>query len=445
MSRPLCFVLLPNGTKLSPAGVQVDFDLVYRDLIAPAIENAGLQPLRAAQDYSENINLKPLFEQFTLCPFAVADLTLANANLYHELGVRNAKRPGTTATVCCDERTADRQTLGAIAYSLAADGTPADIVTAQATLTRNLEEAHRTHKENPFSDRPIVDLLEEFQGIAHTKTDVFRERVRYSSELKQRLAAARQSGLAALRELEESFEPIQMLESAVVIDLLLSYRALSGWPEMIALTKKMALPLVETTMVQEQLALALNRAGRGTEAESILKTLLARQGPSSETCAILGRVYKDRWEAALNAGDNRLAGESLQKAIDAYRQGFEADWRDAFPGINAVTLMELKEPPDPARFRLLPVVAYAVNRRIASGKPDYWDHATILELAVLAKEESRALTAVGQALAAVREDWEPETTARTLRLIREARAQRGEDVPWVRKIEQALEERARGR
>ena len=205
MSRPLCFVLLPNGTKLSPAGVQVDFDLVYRDLIAPAIENAGLQPLRAAQDYSDNINLKPLFEQFTLCPFAVADLTLANANLYHELGVRNAKRPGTTATVCCDERTADRQTLGAIAYSLAADGTPADIVSAQATLTRNLEEAHRTHKENPFSDRPIVDLLEEFQGIAHTKTDVFRERVRYSSELKQRLAAARQSGLAALRELEESF------------------------------------------------------------------------------------------------------------------------------------------------------------------------------------------------------------------------------------------------
>jgi hypothetical protein len=444
MSRPLCFVLLPNGTKLSPTGVRVDFDLVYRDLIAPAIENAGLQPLRAAQDYSENINLKPLFEQFTLCPFAVADLTLANANLYHELGARNAKRPGTTATVCCDERTPDRQTLGAIAYSLAVDGTPADILAAQATLTRSLEEAHRTHRENPFSDRPIVDLLEEFQGIAHTKTDVFRERVRYSSELKQRLSAARQSGLAALRELEESMEPIQMLESAAVIDLLLSYRAVRGWSEMIALTEKMALPLLETTMVQEQLALALNRAGRGTEAESILRRLLERQGPSSETCAILGRVYKDRWEAALNAGDNRVAGECLQKAIDTYRQGFEADWRDAFPGINAVTLMELKEPPDPARLRLLPVVAYAVNRRMACGKADYWDHATILELAVLAKEESRAASALAHALAAVREDWEPETTARTLRFVREARAKRGEDVPWARKIEQALEERARG-
>ena len=229
-----------------------------------------------------------------------------------------------------------------------------------------------------------------------------------------------------------------------MIDLLLSYRAVRGWSEMIALAGKMPLLLAQTIMVQEQLALALNRAGQGTEAESVLKALLERQGPTSETCAILGRVYKDRWEAGVNAGDKRLASECLQKAINAYRQGFEADWRDAFPGINAVTLMELKDPPDPARLQLLPVVAYAVNRRIATGKPDYWDYATILELAVLAKEESKAVSAAAQALAVVREDWEPETTARTLRLIREARAKRGENLAWVRKIEQALEERARG-
>ncbi|HEU0007864.1 MAG TPA: TRAFs-binding domain-containing protein, partial [Terriglobia bacterium] len=302
----------------------------------------------------------------------------------------------------------------------------------------------RRSQGGPLADRPIYDLVEEFQGIAHTKTDVFRERVRYSADKKQKLAAAREMSLEALRELEKSFEPIHALESAVVIDLLLSYRALKGWPEMIALTGQMARPLAETTMVQEQLALALNRAGRGDEAESVLKTLLERQGPSSETCAILGRVYKDRWESALKSGNGLLAGESLQKAIDAYRQGFEADCRDALPGINAVTLMELKVPPDPARFRLLPVVAYAVDRRIATGEPDYWDRATILELAVLAKEESRAVSAAATALAAVREAWEPETTARNLRLIREARAKRGEYLPWALEIEQALEKRVRG-
>jgi MAP3K TRAFs-binding domain len=189
---------------------------------------------------------------------------------------------------------------------------------------------------------------------------------------------------------------------------------------------------------------SLNRVGRGAEAESILKTLLGRRGPSSETCAILGRVYKDRWESALKAGNGPLAGESIQKAIGAYRQGFEADWRDALPGINTVTLMELKDPPDPARFRLLPVVAYAVERRIAAGEPDYWDHATILELAVLAKEDQRAWSATANALAAVREAWEPESTVRNLRLIREARAKWGEDLSWAREIEQALEQKARG-
>src|SRR5262249_37584218 len=176
-------------------------------------------------------------------------------------------------------------------------------------------------------------------------------------------------------------------EAGVVIDLYLSYRAVRAWTDMIALVDKMSPPLAHSVMVQEQLGLGLNRAGRGEEAERVLSALLDAQGPSSETYGILGRVYKDRWEAALTAGDTLLADGLLDNAIDAYRKGFEADWRDAYPGVNAVTLMELKDPPDPARETLIPVVAYAVERRIAAGKPDYWDFATQLELAVLAKDK----------------------------------------------------------
>ena len=448
MNRPLCFVLMPRGRKPDRDGALVDFDAVYHNLIAPAVHSAGLEPLRAVQDFSEDSHLKPLFEQFMLCPFAVVDLTLADAKLYYELGARQAKRPGTTVAVYLDSQKTplDHLTLDAdaVAYSTPADGIPDDFAAARETLTGALEKACRTPNKSPFSYRAIYDLVEEFHGIARTKTDVFRDRVRYSADKKQKLAAARELDLEAVRELEKSFEPIPVLESAVVIDLLLSYRSLKGWPEMIALTGKMARPLAEAVMVQEQLALALNRAGRSNEAEGVLKTLLERQGPSSETCAILGRVYKDRWESALNSGNGLLADESLQQAIDAYRQGFEADFRDALPGINTVTLMELKDPPDPARFRLLPVVAYAVERRIATGKPDYWDHATILELAILAKEETKAFSAAASALAVVREVWEPETTARNLRLIREARAKRGEDLQWALEIEQAIEKRVHG-
>jgi len=42
------------------------------------------------------------------------------------------------------------------------------------------------------------------------------------------------------------------------------------------------------------------------------------------------------------------------------------------------------------------------------------------------------------ALAATRESWEPQTTARNLRLIREARARRNEATDWIKAIEDRL-------
>jgi hypothetical protein len=66
----------------------------------------------------------------------------------------------------------------------------------------------------------------------------------------------------------------------------------------------------------------------------------------------------------------------------------------------------------------------------------------MLELAVLASNRDAANDHLDSALAAIRETWEPETTARNLGLIREARAARGEDVVWLDEIIAALAARA---
>jgi len=100
--------------------------------------------------------------------------------------------------------------------------------------------------------------------------------------------------------------------------------------------------------------------------------------------------------------------------------------------------MELQCPHNPEQQKLLPVVRYSVERRIQGGRPDFWDWATLLELAVLAREKEQATDALGQALASTQEPWELETTARNLRLIRESRKQRGDNVPWAQDIEMAL-------
>src|SRR3954465_2727659 len=310
---------------------------------------------------------KPMFERLILCEFAVADLTTANANVFYELGVRHSVRPRSTILLFAEGGTQlpfDVAPLRAIPYRLNPDGKPADPGAMMPAIRQRLLQAR-----NADTDSPIFQLVEGFPDIQRLKTDVFRERVAYSNRMKERLAAARRQGEDAVRVIETELGDIASQESAVVIDLFLSYRAVKAWQAMIDLVARMPPPLAATVMVQEQIASLLNRATRGKDAERVLTDLLQKRGPSSETYGILGRVYKDRWEAAAKAGNWFLARGLLDRAIDAYVRGFEADWRDAYPGVNAVTLMELKDPPDPRREPLIPVVSYAVERRIASGKP----------------------------------------------------------------------------
>jgi tetratricopeptide (TPR) repeat protein len=436
---------MPFGKKPDAAGSVVDFDKVYEQLIAPSIRAAGMEPLRADEEMTGGIIHKPMFERLILCEFAVADLTTANANVFYELGVRHAVRPWSTILLFSangSQLPFDVRPLRAIPYTLTKAGAPAKLAESVRGLTKFLRSTLEASRSNPsLRDSPLYELVEDYPNVQHEKTDVFRTQVQYSAELKREIAAARVEGAIALRALKDRYAPIKNLESAVVIDLFLSYRAVKAWKEMISLVDEMPAPLSSTVMVQEQLALALNRDGRGEEAERVLKNLLAQRGPSSETYGILGRVYKDRWEKATKDKDEHGARGLLREAINAYLQGFEIDWRDPYPGINAVTLMEVHSPPDPRGQEIIPVVAYCVKRRIATGQPDYWDYATMLELAVLAKNEQEAMNALADALPRVREVWEPETSLRNLRLIREAREQRKESLPWMKKIEAALQDK----
>lgn len=437
MTRPLCFVLMPFGKKPDPSGSLVDFDVVYREMIRPAIEDADLEPVRADEEVAGGVIHKAMFERLLLSDYAVADLTTANANVFYQLGIRHAARPWSTVLIFSESTRLpfDVAPMRALAYGLTPAGTPADAEAARKDLADRLREARRA-----MTDSPLFKLLDGLRppNIARLSTNVFRDRVRNSEKTKERLAEARREGADALRAIEAELTPISEAEAGVVVDPFLSYRDVEAWDDMIALVDKMSPPLAEAVMVQEQLALALNRADRGADAEQVLQRLLERRGPSSETYVILGRVYKDRWKAALQSGDKRRARGLLALATDAYLKGFEADWREPSAGVSAVTLMELSEPPDPRREKILPVVTYSMEQRIAAGEPDYWDHATRLELAVLAKDRQAAESALSEALAQLPRDWQSKSTAGNLELIRAARSRRGEAVDWAAEMEGAL-------
>jgi hypothetical protein len=63
-----------------------------------------------------------------------------------------------------------------------------------------------------------------------------------------------------------------------------------------------------------------------------------------------------------------------------------------YPGVNAVTLLEVKGDKDvlALKERMLPVVTFAAEQKLQGAHPSYWDHATVLELAVLASDVEAA-------------------------------------------------------
>ena len=443
---------MPFGKKQDNRGLFIDFDSVYYNLIFPAIEETGLKSIRADEEKVGGIIHKSMFERLILCEYAVVDLTTANPNVFYELGVRHAVRPYSTVLLYAEgtkQLPFDIASLRAIPYKLESSGKPDQHAneTVQETLKNRLIEA-----QNPHTDSPIFQLVEGFPDIQHIKTDVFRERVHYSEEVKKQLAQIRsEKNIIDLRNLVLSLKNIKNQEAGVIVDIFLSYRALAKrkeeWEEMAEFVTLMPEPLSSTTLVQEQSAFALNRAGHSEEAEKILLSLIEKKGPSSETYGILGRVYKDRWEKVYKTEEEETEEDTefhvseayLDQAIDAYLKGFESDSRDTYPGINAVTLMEIKREPDSRRIDLIPVVKYSVQRKIAMGKSDYWDYATLLELAILAKDKEASFNFLAKALTHLREEWEGETTLRNLRTIREAREKRNEQLQWTKKIEESIE------
>ena len=436
-SKPLCFVLMPFGRKPSDGGRIIDFDAIYADVIKVAVQAATLNPLRADEEESGGIIHKPMFERLVLCEYAVADLTTANANVFYELGVRHAARPRTTVLLYAKGHGRlpfDVAPLRAIPYEVGADGRPVCPKLLCEELTQRLELS----KSRTNSDSPLYQLLDDYPDVSHEKTDVFRDRVTYAEDVKGQLARARKAGSKNVREVEGDMGMLSDAEAAIVVDLFLSYRAVGAWHDMIRVEQLMSPVLRRTVLVREQLGLALNRSGRSTEAEHALQALIEERGPSSETLGILGRVYKDRWEDAKRRGSVVQAEGFLRRVVNTYKRGFEADWRDAYPGVNALTFLRILDWDSEEYVSLRPVVRYAVERKMATGEPDYWDHATCLELAVLDGDKNASREALGDALSALREPWEAETTLKNVRMIRGAYEDREEDVSWMLELEDGL-------
>lgn len=425
----VCFVDMPFGKKVDPgSGVEVDFDQIYEKGIEPAIAAAGLECIRGDREETGGIIHAAMFARLLVSEFVIADLTSANPNVFYELGVRHTAKPYTTIPIFATISAIpfDVGLVRAIPYNLS-DGRllPDSARALQETITTRI----RRVLEGPVTkDSPLFQLFDKFPGIemSHELTDVFRDRVRYSKDFKNRLGEARAAGsheeaLSQLKSLEEQLGDLKSVERGVLVDLFLSYRAVEAWDAMIALQEEMPADVADAIMVQQQLAFALNRragAGDAERALAILNGLVAEFGDSAETFGLLGRVYKDRYKKAEET-DDPAAGGYLDLAIGAYTRGFEVEPADYYPGINALTLLLKKGTGDAGSEidRLAPLVTFAAVRRGGAEAKDYWTVATILELSLINRDFELANRVLPRVLALADESWMLKTTAGNLELL----------------------------
>ena len=327
------FVIRGFGQK---AGV--DFERVHRELIAPALAKVGVDGGDTTQVIVQAGNIrKDMFRELVLADIVVADVSVHNANVFYELGIRHAVRSRSTVLIYAkiDEIPFDLKTDRYLKYEPDSPGA------SLANLTQVLRETLASEDV----DSPIFELLPEFVSGSRTTLlnlprslaeDIEQAReAKWAGEL--RLIADEVMGLrfeeAALRAVAQASEHVG--------DDLGAQRA---WerirdvhPDDLEANHALAdiYRRLRNLVLSDQ---ALKRALRG-------RTLT--KADRAELYAGLGSNSKRRWvEEWREASEQDRAGVALRSrdredSFEFYRQGFDEDLNHWYSGLNALALAKV--------------------------------------------------------------------------------------------------------
>ncbi len=461
---PLCFVLMPFGTKSDGIKKEIDFDKVYNCFIKPAIVKAGLEPIRADEEKSGGFIHKPMYERLMFCDFAVADLSFANANVFYELGIRHALKPYTTVSIfeMNTKLPFDTAALRTFPYSFE-NGEVQELeskITSLADLIKINLDVQKAQEDSPigqlitqykfpnlnylqqdadsFADnviqlknqkQTIIDLAKQWKALDKSKGEATTD------EEKNKIETNKTAIVDKIVQIEKAEGDGLQYKYDLLYAIIDAYKSVNAFKEIASMLK----PLTdgrynENIYLKQQLGLAYNKIGNRDDAEAILKTITDKYGPDPETTGLLGAVYKGLMDD--NKKDVDMSAAYRGQAIDAYLAGYESDPRDYYPGINALTLMFLGEDKDSRFDKLLPIVSYATERQLKLKAKDYWTQATALELAALALNEIDARKYYASAKACNPISFMTNSTANNLKKIYDKAIKTNDEqsLQWLKNI-----------
>lgn len=416
-ARPHAFVAMPFGRKPGPDGTEVDYNRVYRELLAPAIEAAGLQPFRADEEQAGGSILADMFQELLIADLVVADLSIPNPNVWYEVGVRHALRARGVVLVFGGSAPAafDLYTERKLRYTLAGDGPdPARLKVEVEALAAMIRATMAVWPEEPVS--PVYQQLPQLQEPDWKTLRVGRVRRFWAEhdEWAQRLERARAAGrLGDLLVLAEE-GPVAAFRAEAWIGAGSALRrsaqfalALEYLDKGLAIEPAHLGALRDKGICLQRLALGGAAGHSAMRARQHYQAILAAHPRDVETLALLGRLEKDAWvaawrrpgsDAAKMRDDAAWEDALLRAAIAGYERAFRAAPGHYFSGINALTLMALAQHlgVDAADAHVQAVMAgavrFAAENETAPGQR-FWAAATLGDLAVLRDEPAQVTAA----------------------------------------------------
>jgi hypothetical protein len=346
----------------------------------PVLTEIGYQAVRADIDVGALI-IDEMIQRLALADLVIADITLANANVYYEIGVRHAAKSKGCVLISADwaRPVFDLAQMRQLRFPLAdgAIGEPA-VAAAKTTLKGGL--AKLATGVSPvfaavpgFPDRPQLDRIAAFKDtvtqLSAFEGDVRAVRLAAPGTRKQRVG-----------ELLKQYGSRPVVRDVVVLELLRLVRDHLGCKELLDYIETLPDALAEHPSVVEQRLLAMSETGDRAGAAGQLEELIDRLGATSERLGILGGRYKRLYREATDDRDREFF---LTKAIDAYQRGMDVDLNDYYPASNLPRLYRERNEPGDEQHAVEAEIAtmLACRAAIAKGTADDWARTTLLGLA----------------------------------------------------------------
>jgi hypothetical protein len=169
-----CFVIMPISSQNGYE--EGHFQLVYEDIIKPAIIAAGLSPFRADETKNTNLIQLDILRNVIDSPIAICDMSSKNPNVFYELGMRQAFDLPTV--LLRDEITDAPFDVSGLRYvTYKKDMKHRDVVTAIDDLTMALKETFL--KRNDKTEINSLIRLMELASPATLSQVELTDEVRY--------------------------------------------------------------------------------------------------------------------------------------------------------------------------------------------------------------------------------------------------------------------------